>query len=279
MSASGAGGTRAGVPAAGAAGAAAAAGGTAGDAGGDALGGYIDLHCHYLPGIDDGVRTHEDGVALCEGLRALGFSRVVATPHIRTAMFDNDPAGLRASLEAFTRKAGEREWMPALGLGAEHFFDDVFWERFARGDVVPYPSGRALLVELPPAIFPQRTAACFFEMRARGVRPVLAHPERYRPLARSSEALAPLLDAGAFAQLDLMSLVGRYGRTARRAAERMLDEDLYQLAASDAHRPSDLPDVAQALDALVDRVGPARAVALLRDGPRRLAPRDPPADG
>ena len=62
--------------------------------------GYVDLHCHYLPGIDDGVRTFEEGVALCRGLRDIGYRRVVATPHIRTAMFPNTKAGLRAASRA-----------------------------------------------------------------------------------------------------------------------------------------------------------------------------------
>jgi protein-tyrosine phosphatase len=234
------------------------------------MGGYVDLHCHYLPGIDDGVRTLEEGVALCQGLHRLGYARVVATPHIRTAMFENRRPGLEAAFEAFERATEGAAAMPETGLGAEHYFDDVFWDLFVRGQAVPYPGGKAALVELPVDAIPLRLAHHLFEMRVRGVRPVLAHPERYSAFFRSSDALEPLLEVGALPLLDMMALTGRYGRRPTHAAERMLEEGLYYAACSDAHRPADVATVAEALDRLVALVGEAQAQALLSEHPRRI---------
>ncbi|MCS6798497.1 MAG: protein tyrosine phosphatase [Myxococcota bacterium] len=234
------------------------------------MSGWVDLHCHYLPGVDDGVRSVEDAIALLRGLAALGWERVVATPHVRTGMFDNRRPGLQhaaAALEDALSAAGP---LPARGLAAEHWFDEVFWALFERGEALPYPGGQAVLVEFPVEAFPVGLADRLFRMSARGVRPVLAHPERYAPLWSRSEPLLPLLDAGACALLDLMSLTGRYGERARRAAERMLDEGLYEAACTDCHRAADVATVEQALERLTREWGGEATRRLLSHGPRAL---------
>ena len=88
-----------------------------------------DLHCHYLPNIDDGVRSIDEGLALCRGLRELGFSTVVATPHMRPGMFDNDKLQLTAAYTGFAERARDEAGLPELGLAAEHFWDDVVLSR------------------------------------------------------------------------------------------------------------------------------------------------------
>lgn len=234
------------------------------------MSGFVDLHAHWVPNVDDGVKSDAEGLAILRGLADLGYARCVATPHIRTAMFDNRRPGLEEAHAAFVARIGDVSGLPALGLGAEHFFDDVFWGLFKRGEHLPYPGGRAALVELPPERLPLRLEHVFFEMRIRGVRPILAHPERYRPFYETSDALDPLLDAGAIPQLDLMSLVGRYGRHPQRAAERMLEEGLYYLACSDAHRPADVELVGEAIARLRQLLGPEEAEAMLGEHPRRV---------
>ncbi|HEX2677076.1 MAG TPA: CpsB/CapC family capsule biosynthesis tyrosine phosphatase, partial [Polyangiales bacterium] len=87
------------------------------------LSGLCDLHCHYLPAIDDGVRTADEGMALCAGLRALGYDTVVATPHIRSGMFENRKPGLVQVFEAWSEQARARQDLPEIGLAAEHFCD------------------------------------------------------------------------------------------------------------------------------------------------------------
>ncbi|MBX3270045.1 MAG: protein tyrosine phosphatase [Sandaracinaceae bacterium] len=232
--------------------------------------GYVDLHCHYLPGIDDGVRTLDEGLAVLRGLGALGFSTVVATPHIRTAMFDNRKAGLERAYGELVAIAGGLPGVPATGLGAEHYLDDVFWELFLAGEAVPYPGGKAALVELHYEVWPRRIEERFFEMQIRGVRPVLAHPERYAALFGSTDPLDPALEVGVCGLLDVMSLVGRYGHKSQRAAERMLDEGVYYAACTDAHRPGDVELVARAIERLRALVGAEETEELLAENPRRI---------
>jgi protein-tyrosine phosphatase len=185
-------------------------------------------------------------------------------------MFENRKPGLVAAFSEFSAAASDLEGMPALGLGAEHHFDDVVWELFVAGQVLPYPGGAAMLVEFPDRTWPLGLAERFFQMMVKGVRPVVAHPERYHPLFKNTDALDPLLDGGALALLDLMSLTGRYGRKPKRAAERMVEEGVYYAACTDAHRPSDVEEVAKAIARLRSLVGDEEAEELLGDNPRRI---------
>lgn len=234
--------------------------------------GYVDLHSHYLPAIDDGVRTAADGLALLAGLRRIGYDLVVATPHIRTAMFENRPAGLRAAYDGllaspeFAAAAGQ---LPQTGLAAEHWCDDVFWDLFTAGEAMRYPGGFAALIEFPPELIP-RVEERFFAMQRKGVTPVLAHPERYSPLYQKSDGIERMLDMGVLPLLDLMSLTGKYGSAPKRAAERMLDEGVYFAACSDAHKPQDVDVVADAIARLERLVGKEEAQELLAEGPRSI---------
>lgn len=234
------------------------------------LSGLCDLHCHYVPNVDDGVRSAEDGVRLCRNLQAIGYSTVVATPHMRPGMFDNDKPQLTAAFDAFLATAAGQGGLPELGLAAEHFLDDTFMDKLGRDQTLPYPGGHAALIEFPPDRFPLGLDDCLFRMRLRGLRPVIAHPERYAPLWTSDAPLEHLLERGALALLDTMSLVGKYGRKSKAAAERMLDAGLYFAACTDSHKPEDVDTVADAIHRLIDLAGEDGAQELLGDHPRQI---------
>jgi protein-tyrosine phosphatase len=232
--------------------------------------GLVDLHCHYIPAVDDGVRTREEGVQLCQALKRAGYTTVVATPHIRTAMFENNKAQLMRCFEQFVAEAAREPEMPELLLGAEHFCDDVFWQLFERNETLPYTGGKAALIELPPDHVPLGLDQRVFRMRVRGIRPVLAHPERYPSLFGSSAPIERALEVGAVALLDLMSLTGKYGRKPRQTAERMLEEEMYYAACSDCHRPADVELVCEAIERLEELIGSEDASALLSERPRAI---------
>jgi protein-tyrosine phosphatase len=236
--------------------------------------GFVDLHSHWIAAIDDGARSDAEGIELLKGLHAVGFSTVVATPHMRPGMFDNDRASLTRAFESMdgpvaqARAAGTA--LPEVHLASEHYLDDTVFQRFLRGEALTYPGGGAALVELPTQAFPVRIAHRFLDLRRAAVTPVLAHPERYRPVWDDDSCLDPLLDAGAALLLDVCALVGKYGKAAQRAAEKLLEEDAYEAACSDAHRPADVEVVGLAIERLTAHVGAEETTRLLADGPRRL---------
>ena len=262
--------------------------------------GFVDLHCHWVAAIDDGARTVDEGVAMLRGLRQAGFDAVVATPHMRPGMFDNDRARIERAFAAMqpALSAALRR-LPAVHLASEHFFDDVVFGRLLRGEALPYPGSTARSPttrpeerETPPrprAPTRRRPSRCagrcssssarapsrcalqhrFFDLRRAGLVPVLAHPERYEPVWKDDTCLDPLLDAGAHLLLDVCSLVGKYGRAPQRAAEKLLEEDAYEAACSDAHKPRDVEIVVRAIERLEALVGRRRGEAPARRRPTR----------
>jgi protein-tyrosine phosphatase len=232
--------------------------------------GFVDLHSHWIAAIDDGCRTPADGLELLRGLHQAGFSVVVATPHMRPGMFDNDRAALKDAFAAMAPHLANGGALPEVHLSSEHFLDDIVFQRITTGEALPYPGGRAALVEFPPHAFPMRVQHRFFDMKRAGITPVLAHPERYQPVWKDDACLDPLFDAGAHLLLDVCSLVGRYGRAAQRAAEKLLEDDAYEAACSDAHKPRDVDDVVRAIERLESMVGKDEARRLLADGPRAI---------
>ncbi len=233
--------------------------------------GYVDLHSHWLANIDDGVRTPEAGLELLARLKSAGFEVVVATPHMRPGMFDNDRAALVGAFDAMIPRVRADSSLPEVHLASEHFFDDVVFRRLMNGEGLPYPSKRSVLVEFPPTAFPMFVQHRFFDLKRAGLVPVLAHPERYQPVWKDDSCLDPLLDAGARLLLDVCALVGKYGRSSQRAAEKLLDEGAYEAACSDAHRPEDVDDVERAIRRLEALVGAEETTRLLSIAPRALA--------
>jgi len=234
--------------------------------------GYIDLHCHWVAGIDDGARTPQDSIELLTGLRDIGFGEVMATPHMRTGMFDNTREDLLAAYE-LTRQAVDAhpEPLPAGGLGAEHHLDDLVFAALLNGGGTLYPPlGQAALVELHNDFFPVHITDRMFELRLKRIRPVLAHPERYRPVWQDIEVLDPLLDGGTVLLLNVAALVGAHGPRARRCAERLLDAGYYYAAGSDCHNVWDVDLVADGIRRLQQLMGRAEADFMLSEGPRRI---------
>jgi protein-tyrosine phosphatase len=238
--------------------------------------GFVDLHCHWVAGIDDGVKTPSDGLELLRRLRALGFAFVVATPHMRPGMFENDKRALEAAFAAMCTHLANSRDLPDVHLASEHFLDDVVFARLVRGQGLPYPllgpktKRRSVLIELPPQVLPPNLQHRLFDLSRSGLRTVIAHPERYQPVWKDDSCLDPLLDAGAALLLDVCALVGKYGRASQRAAEKLLEEEAYEAACTDSHRPDDATVVARALEALEKRVGGSEMSRLLRDGPRAI---------
>ena len=234
------------------------------------MAGFVDLHCHWVVGVDDGAPTAEAAVAMLQGLGKLGFERVIATPHMRPALFDNQARDLRLGFERTNTMLEGVAALPERSLSCEHFFDEVVFRRLRSGEGLPYPGQAAVLLEFYESNFPASIDRLLSELRRDGLTPVIAHPERYQVLWEQPEILDRLLDLGAVALLDVAALVGKYGSRPRRCAELLLERGAYHAACSDAHRPEDIAQVGRAMRVVRERYGEAELQALFRDGPLEI---------
>ena len=195
----------------------------------------IDLHSHILPGVDDGARTLEESVALARIAAAEGIDVVAATPHVR----DDYPTTVH-EMERLVAEVGAAladEGVPLDVLpGAEIALDELAYlsedelRRFGLGG-----NPHCLLLEFPYYGWPLALGAQVWELRARRITPVLAHPERNAEVQAEPDRLRPLVEQGALVQLTAASLDGRLGARPRATAVDLLGRNLAHLLASDAH--------------------------------------------
>jgi protein-tyrosine phosphatase len=230
--------------------------------------GFVDLHSHVLPGIDDGSPDLETSLMMLRGLVSLGFERVCATPHQKHRLRP-DAAAIAVAREttAAALLAGKIELQ--LSLGAENMWDDVFYERM-RDDTIPaYDGGPAFLVEFPVDQLAPALEQRLFDFRMRDRLPVIAHPERYRPLWSDRDRLERIAAEAALV-VDLGAVAGYHGRKEARAARRMIKDGLAHAAASDAHTPNDIRVAAEGIAWIRKKVGDQAVKRLLDDNPRRI---------
>jgi protein-tyrosine phosphatase len=233
------------------------------------MSGFVDLHCHLLPGVDDGARTPEEALEMARALVQLGFVTVAVSPHARAGCAPVEVCVER--LEA-TRAALQEAGIPlALELGAENaLVEDGFLDSLGTPAARCIHRGPYVLVELPYGSPVPALPTLVFQMMRKGVVPLFAHPERCLEFQRPGRG-AEVVALGARLQLDVGALSGRYGPVARRTARTLLDDRLYTVAATDLHGPSGAQRwVEQAIAELRAAAGEAAVRSLLRDGPARV---------
>jgi protein-tyrosine phosphatase len=233
------------------------------------MSGYVDLHCHLLPGVDDGARTPADALEMARALVEIGVSTVAVSPHARAGCAPVEVCVERlVALRASLAEAG----VPlTLELGAENaLVEEGFLEGLGTPAARPIHRGPHVLVELPYSAPVPALPAVVFQMVRKGVVPLLAHPERCLELQRPGRA-AEVVALGARLQLDLGALSGRYGPVARRTARTLLDAGLYTVAATDLHAPAGARRwLERALSELRACAGDAAVGRLFRDAPARV---------
>lgn len=193
--------------------------------------GFVDWHCHVLPGVDDGIRTMDEALAVLAEYERLGTAEIWLTPHI----MEDIPNTTGALRERFAELLAEYSGAVKLHLAAENMLDRLFETRLEGGDLLTIgPDGDHLLVETsyfsPPANF----RALLGRIKAVGLYPLLAHPERYVYMERDD--YLRLKEAGVRFQLNLPSLTGHYGPEARKKAEWLRKEGCYEFDGTDLHR-------------------------------------------
>ena len=197
------------------------------------------MHSHLLPGLDDGAETLEHSLDLLRALRAMGFHKLVMTPHIMGDFYKNTPEGIRAALQLLqTAAAAAGIDGVELACAAEYYLDEFLGRKLTDGTEMLTFGGdkRYLLFETSYMNEPLNLYEIIFELKSQGYRPVLAHPERYTYFyGRFGEIEKLRRDHGVLLQLNLNSLAGYYSPMARRVAEQLIDGGLVDFVGTDTH--------------------------------------------
>jgi protein-tyrosine phosphatase len=213
----------------------------------------IDIHCHCLPGVDDGPGSLDESVALCRAAAGDGCDQIVATPHQRLGNWWNcEPGKLRRLCDDLNDRL---DGVPRVHLGAEVRIDARLLEdlesRQRRG-ILSLADSEYILLEYSRTGITLDPEALVHELTLSSWRPILAHPEFIPGLGDDLELLSRLVDSGALIQITAASLTGRFGRRARQLVMKMIDAHLVHFVASDAHdldyRPPGLGTAARVIE-------------------------------
>ncbi len=237
----------------------------------------IDLHCHILPGLDDGVRSIPEARDLARAAAAEGITAIAATPHVRDD-YPTTAEQMERGVAELRRDFAEQGIPVQILHGGEIALDRLGrlgHEELRRLTLAQ--SGRYLLVEFPYYGWPLSLEYEVRSLRAAGLTAILAHPERNAEVQGAGKRLQPAADSGALVQVTAASLDGRLGKASRRAARELLELGLVHVIASDAHAPE------------LRAVGMAAAARTIRDGrlarhltlevPRRIIRGEPLPEG
>jgi protein-tyrosine phosphatase len=233
----------------------------------------IDLHCHILPGLDDGARDLAHAVGMARIARDDGITHIAGTPHLYKGSFEFPDLGVFD--EARDRLAGAlREEGIAVTIlpGAEvHISHGLVGEVRARRKSLTLAGSAYLIVEFPHDHVFSGAKDLFFELMSEGFVPIIAHPERNAMFARVPGLLYELVSMGALAQINAGSLMDAHGLEAGEAAHRFLELGLAHFIASDGHNThSKAPRLTAAAEIAAAVVGEANASALVTDNPRAV---------
>lgn len=192
---------------------------------------FTDYHCHILPGVDDGFRSIEESLKVLDDYSDAGIKKVWLTPHVMEDV-PNTPEHLKGVFENL--KAAYKGSIE-LNLASENMMDVLFESRLDSGVLLPHVDNR-LLVETSYFNPPMDLYGILRKIQSKGYYPLLAHPERY--LYMSDNDYATLHGMGVQMQLNVTSLAGLYGNTARHKAESLLKKGYYSFVGTDLHRES-----------------------------------------
>ena len=224
----------------------------------------MDIHCHLLPGVDDGPQNQEEALILARSLADKGFSQVVATPHY-IEDYSQDYQQRVAAAHGRLVSAIESAKIPlTVHLGGELLLIPRLADLAARGGLPTLKESPFVLVELPLSQpLPLYAGEVFFALMSRGYAPILAHPERMAAFRNRLDGIHSLTEKGIYIQVNLGSLAGLYGKTIQRNARDILKKGLAHFLATDSHSPRHLDRVKDLLEdpgltpLLVDNPGKA----------------------
>ena len=232
----------------------------------------IDLHSHFLPGVDDGADSLATTREMLEQAAAQGITRLLATPHVNEHTTPEEEQKIRETFDLVRNEIGKHGYPLRIELSAEIRFDPAVFSLIGH-DWIPFGGGKKYVVlELPIQGLPLKIREHIFDIRLKGITPVIAHPERNIVFQNQKEKLFEQLDSDTVIQVNAGSVIGQFGPGARQLAFTLLRRRQVHLICSDAHEPQrrNYTVLKRACDEIGREFGFSAAQLLCRENPRRI---------
>lgn len=197
----------------------------------------IDIHCHILPGIDDGAQTIEDSLAMAAQAAKEGIHTIVATPHLNST-YENRKPEILGKVDELNRVFQENRIDVKILPGQEPRIYGEILEDFEKGEIQTLNGSPYLFIEFPTNSVPRYAEKLLFELQLNGLVPVIVHPERNSSIIENPELLYRLVEKGALTQVTAASVCGYFGKNIKNFSMQLIEANLTHFIASDAHNTS-----------------------------------------
>jgi len=232
----------------------------------------IDIHSHILPGIDDGAQTMEKSLDMIRTAKDQGFKGIILTPHyIANTKFNSNVKENKIILQALKKAVNDAGIDLFLFLGNEVCYRVDILDFIEKGNFTTMNDSRYLLIETKTNLPDLNNFESFlFQLQLKGYVTIIAHPERYDFIQKDPNVLRNLVAKGSLAQMNILSLTGFYGTSARESAEILLTHNMIHFLSSDAHHTKSYKAFGQAKEIAVDLIGEEKVAQMLKENPRRV---------
>lgn len=195
----------------------------------------VDIHSHLLPGLDDGVKTLEESLDIIERFVALGYNKLITTPHVISDSYRNTPESILAKCNALNDYLKTRNITIEIEAAAEYYLDEDLVRKISADEKLLTFGRNYLLFETNFMTEPLNLKEFIFLASTKGYKLVLAHPERYLFLQNDFNKAEDLINRGVLFQLNSSSFTGHYSKEAQRTAQKLVDRGWVHFLGSDCH--------------------------------------------
>ncbi len=193
--------------------------------------GFVDIHSHILPGIDDGAKNVEESLSLISQMKEMGFSKIIGTPHTYEGLYNNTSETIKESFDLLKKNLKEDI---KIDYASEYMIDGSLLKRIEERSLLTLKDNY-VLVEMSFISAPNDLYEIIFQLKLNNYIPVLAHPERYGFLFNNFEKYYELKKIGSKFQINLLSVTGYYGKEVVKIADKLLKNSMIDFVGSDIH--------------------------------------------
>ncbi|MGG3571826.1 CpsB/CapC family capsule biosynthesis tyrosine phosphatase [Bacillus gobiensis] len=195
----------------------------------------IDIHCHILPGLDDGPEDIDESINMAKTAVSQGIHTIIATPHHKTVTYNNEKESILPLISSLNEELNKENIPLNIFPGQELRINGELIDEFQNDRLLGLNQSKYLLVEFPSDHVPRYAEKLLFDLQLAGLTPVIAHPERNKEIIENPDQLYKLVKNGACTQLTCASITGHFGKKIMKFSNQLIDASLAHFLASDAH--------------------------------------------
>lgn len=196
----------------------------------------IDIHCHILPGVDDGAKHMTESIEMAKSAVSQGITTIIATPHHLNGSYDNYKIDIIEAVKQLNEQLQAEDIPLTILPGQETRINGDMLADLEDGHLLPLnETSGYLFVELPSNHVPRYTNQLMFDLQVQGVKPIIVHPERNKELMENPNILYELVRDGTLTQITAASVAGKFGKKIKKFSLQLIESNLTHFIASDAH--------------------------------------------